>query len=136
MNTIRLLLADDHENVRKHLVARLSREPGIVIVGQAETSYQLMEYAFSEKPNVILVDPQMQDGLGLAAMKKVAKHLPDTVMIVLTAFLDTLLQMELKKIGVNRQLTKGIESARLVDELLSVNNTNGTNLSFQDATGA
>jgi DNA-binding NarL/FixJ family response regulator len=117
---IRILLADDHENVRAQVRLRLSREIDIEIVAEAITSAQATDRALALKPAVLLIDPMMRDGLGLQAVCKVATGAPETAIVVLTAFADTALQMELRKLGVRRIANKGIESARLVATLREI----------------
>jgi DNA-binding NarL/FixJ family response regulator len=115
MKPIRILLADDHLNVRTQIRARLGREPGFEIVGEATNSEQAVNFALKTKPHVVLIDPIMRDGRGVVAVSNIAEQLPHTAIIVLTAYSDTILQMELRKIGVGRILDKGIESERLVE---------------------
>ncbi len=61
METIRLLLADDHPDVLNYLGTRLSREPGIDVVGEANNSAQAIALTLSEKPDLVLIDPIMKD---------------------------------------------------------------------------
>ncbi len=114
MGPIRILLADDHRGVRTQMRARLSHEPNFLIVGEAENSAQAVECALTAKPEVVLIDPMMRDGLGLEATRQIAARLPDTAVVVLTAFADTAQRIELRKAGIHHILDKGIESQRLV----------------------
>lgn len=117
MGKIFVLLADEHSNVREQLVARLLREPDISIVNVATNSAQTIEYALKHRPDIILIDPMMQDGAGLKTMKLIKKQLPDTKIVVLTAYVDTSFGIDLKQIGVDQALTKGISSKDLVTTL-------------------
>ena len=115
MASIRILLADDHANVRDQIRNRLSREPDLEIVGEARHSTQAMELAAQTTPDVVLIDPIMRDGRGLVAVAQIAQQLPQVTIIVLTAFADTALQMELKRIGIRCILDKGIQSEQLIE---------------------
>ncbi len=117
MGTIRILLADDHETLRRQIRARLSHEPHFEIVGEAEDSARAVECALMFKPHIVLIDPMMRDGLGLDATRQIASRLPDTAVVVLTAFADTAQRIELRKAGTRYILDKGIESQRLVEIL-------------------
>jgi DNA-binding NarL/FixJ family response regulator len=114
MAPIQILLADDHPGVRAQIRARLSHEPGLVIIGEAENSAQAVECALAARPHVVLIDPMMRDGLGLEATRQIAARLPQTAVVVLTAFADTAQRIELRKAGTRHILNKGIESQRLV----------------------
>lgn len=125
MKQIRILLADDHPNVRTQIRARLDRESDFEVVGEAENSAQVIEYALTNRPNIVLIDPILRDGQGMQALRQVLGSIPETVIVVLTAFADTALQMELHKAGVRRILTKGVDSQLLVDTLHEVVQENG-----------
>ncbi len=117
MKPIRILLADDHPSVRAQIRARLSHESCFEIVGEAENSTQTVECAMTLKPHLVLIDPMMRDGLGIEATRQITTRLPQTAIVVLTAFADTAQRIELRKAGVRDILNKGIESQRLVETL-------------------
>ncbi|MEP7198619.1 MAG: response regulator transcription factor [Chloroflexota bacterium] len=114
MSPIRIVLADGHANVRALLRARLSREPDFEIVGEATHSAQAMRLARDAQPHVVVMDPIMRDGHGLAALYDIVKQSPQTAVVVLSAFSDTALRLELRRIGVRCILDKDIEPERLV----------------------
>jgi len=119
MRPIRILLADGHQNVRTQVRSRLSRESEFEIVGEAASSERTVELVASVRPDVVLIDPIMPDGHGLLAISQIS---PQVAVIVLTAFSDTVMQMELKRMGVRHILDKGLQSERLVDAIRSVIN--------------
>lgn len=114
MNAIHIVLADDHTNVRELVSTRLRREGDIQIVAEASSSTQAVEYTVAQSPHLLLIDPMMHDGMGMDAVREIADRRPQTVIVVLTAFTDTAMQMTLHKLGVNHIVPKGIESHRLV----------------------
>jgi len=114
MNAIRIVLADDHTNVRELVSTRLRREGDMQIVAEAGTSAQSVEVTLAESPHVLLIDPMMHDDKGMEAVREIAYRRPETVIVVLTAFTDTAMQMTLHKLGITHILPKGIESHRLV----------------------
>jgi NarL family two-component system response regulator LiaR len=117
MNKIRLLLADDHADVLTYLASRLRSEADIEIIGEATNSAQAIALALTEKPNAILIDPMMRDGLGLNALRQISARCPESHLVVLTAVVDTAQSIEYRKIGIRKVLIKGIESTKLVQEL-------------------
>lgn len=117
MKKIRLLLADDHPDVLTYLASRLRSEADIEIVGEATNSAQAIALALTEKPNAVLIDPMMRDGLGMNALRQIASRCPESHLVVLTAVVDTATHMEYRKMGISKVLIKGIESTKLVDEL-------------------
>jgi two-component system nitrate/nitrite response regulator NarL len=114
MKKVRVLLADSHPQVRTQLAARLQREPDIELIGQTSNSGQTLRAALSNPPDVLLIDPMMRDGFGLANLRQIVARLPTTVIIVLTAYVDTALKIEFDRMGVAHVLTKGLASESLV----------------------
>jgi len=117
MRTIRIIVADDHRVVRQLLVARLRREPDFDVVGEASTSAQMLSCVLTRHPDLLLVDPLMEDGLGMEMLRQVRQRAPRTHVIVLTTAPDTALQMELRRMGVEQVLTKDLNSAHLVEAI-------------------
>lgn len=117
MERIPILIADDHLQVRTQVLARLNRENDFDIVGLAENSSSAVLRANETHPRLILMDPMMSDGLGLEAIRRLRTVLPNTEVIILTAFTDTAQKIELGKMGVRFILNKGIESYKLVEVL-------------------
>lgn len=117
MSKIRILLADDHRMVREQLAIRLRREDDFEIVGIASSSRETLQEAKAMRPHLLLIDPLMRDGLGVATLRQVHANFPELVIVVLTAYVDTALNMRFQEIGIRHILTKGIESSQLVAEL-------------------
>jgi DNA-binding NarL/FixJ family response regulator len=132
MARIQILLADDHPRVRAQIHARLSHEPDLEIVAEAENSAEAVERSVSTRPNIVIIDPMMRDGLGLDATRQITSRLPETAVVVLTAFADTAQRIELRKAGTRYILNKGIESFRLVEILHELGNREKGTLPAQE----
>lgn len=122
MEPIAILIADDHRKLRDLIHERLEREPDLEIVAVAEDSMQAVESALEKHPRIVLIDPMMLDGLGLDAVRQIHTHLPETTIIVLTAFADTAQKMEWRRAGVTHILDKGIASMNLIEILRQAGN--------------
>ncbi len=120
MGSIRILLADDHLAVRAQIRQRLAHEPDLQIVGEADCSASALERARELRPDVVLIDPMMQDGLGLNATRQIAALSPGPAVVVLTAFSDTAQTIELRRAGTRKILNKGVESRDLVEILREI----------------
>jgi two-component system, NarL family, response regulator LiaR len=85
---IRVLIVDDHEMVRMGLVAYLSCEEDIEIVGEASGGKQGVELALKLKPDVVLMDLLMEGMNGIEATKMIMEKADYIKVIVLTSYLD------------------------------------------------
>lgn len=113
-DNIRILLADDHPQVQEQLEARFRREADFDVVGVTNNSIQTLMDTYEKKPDLLLMDPIMRDGLGLATIRQISIQIPETTIVVLTAFIDTMLAVQLREIGVRHALAKGISTPRLL----------------------
>jgi DNA-binding NarL/FixJ family response regulator len=91
IETIRILLVDDHAVVREGLRAFLSLQPGFEIVGEAADGQEAIERASELDPDVILMDLVMPRLDGVSAMRELRRQAgrgAGAKVIVLTSFLD------------------------------------------------
>jgi DNA-binding NarL/FixJ family response regulator len=81
---LRILLADDHEIVRRGLCALLQRHEGWEVCGEASDGREAIEMAKRLKPDVVIVDIGMPQLNGLDATRQLLQHDPHFKVIVLT----------------------------------------------------
>jgi DNA-binding NarL/FixJ family response regulator len=81
---VRILLADDHEIVRRGLCALLQKHEGWEICGEAIDGREAVDKAKLLKPDVIIVDIGMPNLNGLDATRRLLQHDPNFKIIVLT----------------------------------------------------
>ncbi|HXC42938.1 MAG TPA: response regulator transcription factor [Candidatus Dormibacteraeota bacterium] len=81
---LRILIADDHEVVRRGLVTLLQSHDGWEICGEATDGRIAVEKAKELKPDVVIVDIGMPSLNGLAATRQLVQQDPRCKVIVLT----------------------------------------------------
>jgi DNA-binding NarL/FixJ family response regulator len=116
-----LFIIDDRESVRNALAQRLSRVPGIHVVGTAGTSQDGINLVRIMRPDVILIELKLADGLGLDALRTIRAENPTTRIIVLTSYLDDFERQVALKLGAERYLLKHIDSQGLAEMILDQN---------------
>jgi DNA-binding NarL/FixJ family response regulator len=83
---ITCLIVDDHEVVREGLRLSLSRAPHIRVIGEASDGASAVELVERRKPDVVVMDVRMPGMDGLEATKEILKVVPDTAVLIFTAF--------------------------------------------------
>lgn len=89
MDTIRLVLVDDHRVVRRGLRSFLEAFPDITIVGEATSGEEVLEKVEGWLPDVVIMDLLMPGGIdGIETTHRVRSLTPHTQVVVLTAHTD------------------------------------------------
>jgi DNA-binding NarL/FixJ family response regulator len=81
---LRILVADDHELVRRGIRGLLRARRGWTVVGEALNGREAVEKASSLKPDLAILDISMPDLDGLQATRQIREEVPTTKVIVLT----------------------------------------------------
>ncbi len=82
---IKVVIADDHEVVRRGLVSLLAGSD-IKIVGEASTGDEAVKLTKKMKPDVVLLDIRMQGKDGLVALEKIRADMPSVRCVMLSTF--------------------------------------------------
>ncbi|MDY0406228.1 response regulator transcription factor [Virgibacillus sp. 179-BFC.A HS] len=85
---IRVAVVDDHEIVRKGIIAYLQTDEEIEVVGQAASGNAGAELILKTRPDVVLMDLMMEDGNGIDATKQIMQSYPSCKIIILTSYYD------------------------------------------------
>src|ERR1700759_1224147 len=83
---ITTLIVDDPEGVREGLRLSLSRAPHIRVVGEASDGASAVEMAERRKPDVVIMDVRMPGMDGLEATKLLTDRVPESKVLIFTAY--------------------------------------------------
>jgi two-component system response regulator DevR len=120
MESIRVLIADDHQMVRDGLRRLLEREPGLEVVGEAAAVGETIERIQETQPDVVLLDMQLADGSGRDVLPKIGGANAATRAIVLTGVAHDATAEEMIRLGASGYLVKSASSAELVCAIRAV----------------
>ena len=80
----RILVADDHEVVRRGLCALLRNQPEWEVCGEAKDGRDAVEKVLALKPEVVILDIGMPNLNGLEATRQILKANPQVKVLILT----------------------------------------------------
>src|SRR5438093_1780478 len=84
MSVLRIMVADDHEVVRRGLVSLLQAQPEWQVCGEAGDGREAVEKALELKPDVLILDIGMPTLNGLEATRQILKTNPHARVLILT----------------------------------------------------
>jgi DNA-binding NarL/FixJ family response regulator len=117
---LRLLVVDDHEVVRRGLVALLDRRGGFEVVAQAGSVAESIDAAARFEPDLVVMDVRLPDGTGIEACREIRAARPATRVVMLTSYPDEEAVLSAIIAGASGYLLKQIRGRDLVAALEAV----------------
>lgn len=111
---VRILIADDHEMIRRGLRHILENHQDWEVCGEASNGRQALELAQKTLPNVILMDLSMPEMNGLEATRAIKKALPHTEILIFTMHETEELMRDVLSAGARGYLLKADASRQIV----------------------
>jgi DNA-binding NarL/FixJ family response regulator len=112
---IRIVMADDHARMRTRIRDALEAG-GCVVCGEGASADEALALATEHRPDVALLDIHMP-GNGITAAREIARTLPGTAVVMLTASAEDADLFDSLRAGASGYLLKDTDPAVLVDEL-------------------
>jgi two-component system response regulator NreC len=81
---IRVLLADDHDLMRRSLRLLVDGEDGMEVIAEANDLATVTRHVQAHEPHVLVLDLNMPDGSSIAAIGRLREQAPDTQIVVMT----------------------------------------------------
>lgn len=114
--TIRVVVADDHDLLRDGVVATLSRFQDIDIVAGGRSGEEAVELVLQHRPDVVVMDLLMPGIGGVEAIRVVTQKTESRV-LALTSFVDSELVREALAAGAVSYLLKNVDAEDLADAI-------------------
>jgi len=118
--TIRLVIAEDQQLIRRAFATLLGLESDIEVVGQAADGAEAIELVRRWRPDVVLMDIQMPRLGGIAATKRILAEFPATQIVILTTFDSDDLVFEAITAGAQAYLLKDASESEILDTVRGV----------------
>lgn len=120
MQTIRLMIVDDHAIVRQGLRAIIRVMPDMELVGEAGSGREAVDLAPVLHPNVVLMDLVMPEIDGVAAITQIKRDQPAVRIIALTTFAEAELVIRAVQAGADGYLLKDADVQELARAIRTV----------------
>jgi DNA-binding NarL/FixJ family response regulator len=117
MRPLRVLIADDHEDVLSALVDLVGSDPRFVVEGTATNGYAAVEFVRAHRLDIALIDVRMPGGGPLASEALLALEDPPVV-VAISADSGPGVMREMTQAGAVAVLVKGWIGATLPDQLM------------------
>jgi DNA-binding NarL/FixJ family response regulator len=114
MKTLRILIADDHDLMRRGLRALLEGHPSWEICGEAHTGREAVTKAQELKPDIVILDITMPELNGVEAARRIRKASPNSEILVLSVHYSDQLIREILDAGVRGYIVKSDSDRDLV----------------------
>ena len=106
MSNLRILVADDHDIIRRGLKSLLCSRPGWMVCAEAATGREAIALAEQHRPDIVVMDISMPDLNGLEAARKIRKLLPRSEVVILSLHYSDQLVREIVDAGARAYIMK------------------------------
>jgi len=113
----RILLADDHELIRKGLRALIEVNKNWTICGEAGNGQEAVDRVVELKPDLVILDVTMPILNGLQAARLIRERVPGTKILILSMHDSLQLANEAFRLGADAYLVKSGPQAQLLDTI-------------------
>ena len=106
MKPLRIMIADDHDLMRRGIRTLLESHAGWEVCGEAKTGREAVEKADDLKPDIIILDISMPDLNGVEAARRIRKTYVNTEILILSMHYSDQLIREIVDAGVRGYIVK------------------------------
>jgi two-component system, NarL family, response regulator NreC len=120
MDSVRILIADDHPLIRGGLRTLLAHEPRFQVVAEAANGLEAVEAADRERPHVAILDIGMPTLNGIEAARRISAGAPDIQLVMLTVYSDEGYLLNALRVGARGYVLKSSAESEIVDAVRAV----------------
>lgn len=122
MASVRILLADDHDLIRRGVKELLESHQGWQVVGEANTGWEAVRKAAELRPNIAIVDITMPQLNGLEASRRIRKASSRTEILIFSMHYSDQLIRDVLDAGVRGYVVKSDTARDLVGAVEALSN--------------
>ena len=114
MKALRILIADDHDLIRRGIQNLLLTRAGWEVCGEAHTGREAVSKAEELKPDIVILDISMPDLNGVEAARRIRKSAPNTEVLILSMHYSDQLIRDILEAGVRGYIIKSDSDRDLI----------------------
>jgi two-component system, NarL family, response regulator NreC len=118
--SIKIVLADNHQLVRRGLALLLDGEPDVEVVGEAGDCSATIKLIKKLSPHVVIMDICLPDTNGVEATRRIVSKFPDVKIIVVSMHSDSLFVLNMLNAGASGYLLKDCAFEELIKAIRTV----------------
>jgi two-component system response regulator NreC len=117
---IRILLADDHNVIRRGLRMLIENQPDFEVVAEASDGIAAVEQTIAARPDVVVLDIAMPRLSGTDAAARIKEKLPSTAIVILSMHADEGYVLRALKAGARGYILKDSAEGDLIGAIRAV----------------
>ena len=120
METINIVIADDHVLMREGTRRILEGYPDLKVVGEADDGEKAMDLLRRLRPDIIILDIRMPKLNGIEVVQQMSDCCPDTKVLILTAYDDDEYIFALMGAGAHGYFLKTVQPTELIEAVRNI----------------
>jgi CheY-like chemotaxis protein len=118
----RILIADDHDVLRRGIRTMLESDPSLEVCGEAVDGRDALEQTLAQAPDLVILDINMPIMNGLDVLRQIVRHRPQTKVLAFSVHDSKQIVEEILAAGADSYLSKATAGQHLVHEVRSLLN--------------
>ena len=116
----RILIADDHDVLRRGIRTMLESDPDLEVCGEAVDGRDALEKTLAHAPDLVILDINMPIMNGLDVLRQILRHRPETKVLAFSVHDSKQIVDEILAAGAHGYLSKATAGQHLVQEVRSL----------------
>ncbi len=113
----RILIADDHDVLRRGIRTMLESDPSLEVCGEAVDGKDALEQTLAQAPDLVILDINMPIMNGLDVLRQIVRHRPKTKVLAFSVHDSKQIVEEILAAGAHSYLSKATAGQHLVHEV-------------------
>jgi PAS domain S-box-containing protein len=113
----RILIADDHDVLRRGIRTMLESDPGLEVCGEAVDGKDALEKTLAQGPDLVILDINLPIMNGLDVLRQIVRHRPQTKVLAFSVHDSKQIVEEILAAGAHSYLSKATAGHHLVHEV-------------------